>query len=487
MPFRARTLAVALAVASAALTCASSASAGGQLILSNGVPTGQPGLSGPVLGGDRVVWAEQFPVGTWRVRSAPLGHARSATDSKVYSPGSADSGRLALAASPSHIAVSANLYDCPGEDCDLITLVRDQLAIRTDRGPFEVLEDCPGGGCSPDVCNDPVRWVPALSGHILAYNGDPCATDGTVVWRDLAPAADHSPHTIAARAATMAAAGRYLAWTYYTDPETQRVVVYDRVADAEAYHVEILPAQFAPTRIDVQADGKVLWVNRNRLEWASAAEPSAHRVSSGWFVDPRIAGDRVAFVRPDFGRGRSAARVLDLDGERIASTAVDGLAGGLDFDGTRVTFGSQPCQTAAIVVWDLAGPVPRQPRKRCPAARIANRHAVRTADDKLEVRLACLGTAKLGCIGRLRLVADGRGRHASGSQGLHHLGVASYEIGRGRARTASIELTEDGTTFLDAHPRARVVATSISLQRPDLGIGHHFQTLRRTLSIERRP
>lgn len=486
MPTQVRTAVVVLALALLALASAARAEARSELITSRNVPTLAAGLTGPVLGGGRVVWAEQPVMGRWRIRTARPKDTDAAPTSVRYSAGTADRGLLELAASPSRIAVSVDLYDCSGEYCQRTTLVRHQLAV-SNHGPFEAVENCSGATCSfSGACDETVRWAPSLSGHVLAYT-DRCA-GRDVIYRDLAPGADHSRHVVPAETVVVAAAGRYLAWIEPPNSATSRLVVYDRVVGAELYGVDVVPSPGLPGQLDVQDDGKVVYVDRDGLEWASPSAPTAHRVaSSGFFQNPRIADDLIAFARPDFGRGRSAVRVVGLDGKRVRSARADGLTGeltsGLDFDGDRAVFGSQPCKTAAIVVWDIDGRAPHLPRERCPAARFASDHATRTPD-RIKVRLACPGKAKLGCIGSLRLVADARGRHASGSDGLYALETQPYEIATGRSRTASVELTEDAAKFLDKHPHARVAATSISLRRPDLGLGHHVQTIRRTLQIE---
>jgi hypothetical protein len=488
MPTPLRAALVVLGLAALSLPTTADAEGRSKLIRSRNVPTLAAGLAGPMLGGDRVVWAEQPVMGRWRIRTAPLKGANAASTSVRYSAGTADRGLLDLAASASRIAVSTDLYDCSGELCQRTTVVGHRLAVSTNGGPFEVIENCSGETCSfSGACDEMVRWVPSLSGQVLAYT-DRCA-GRDVIYRDLAPGADHARHVVPAETVAVAAAGRYLAWLDPPNSETARLVVYDRVAAGELYSVDVVPPSALPGQLDVQDDGKAVYVDRDGLEWASPSAPTAHRVaSSGFFQNPRIADDLIAFARPDFGRGRSAVRVVDLDGKRVTSASADGLAAelttGLDFDGKHVVFGSQPCQTAAIVVWDIAGRAPHLPRERCPAARFASDRTTRTPSDRLKVRLACPGKAKLGCIGSVRLVADARGRHASGSDGLYTLGTSSYEIGRGRSRTASVELTAGAAKFLDRHPKARVAATSISLQRPDLGAGHHFQTIRRMLDLE---
>jgi hypothetical protein len=153
--------------------------------------------------------------------------------------------------------------------------------------------------------------------------------------------------------------------------------------------------------------------------------------------------------------------VRRLDWSLVASTHVDDVVGGLAFDGTRVGFATQPCQTTAIGVWDIreAKP-PRQSRSACPSARAVRDSASLATAARLRLKLSCPRRPPLGCIGRVHLVVFAGGEYAT-------LGTRVYGIPFGRSRTLSVGLDRHARRFLARHRAARLFAATIAYPRGD--------------------
>jgi hypothetical protein len=218
----------------------------------------------------------------------------------------------------------------------------------------------------------------------------------------------------------------------------------------------------------LQRDGTVVFNDaRGRLAWASVAHPAAHVIPPpprglGWVVG--LAHDRIAFTR---GQDRPYLGVqivvMDIHGRVVAHRTIHRFVGTPTFDGRRVAFATQSCQTTAVAVWDLRDPVPPvESRKACPAADAASHSAVVTSAGRMRVRLHCAPDHKLGCAGRLHLLVDARGVYAP-------VGTRIYNIAFGRTRTVSMRIPADAARFLASHPDARAFGATRSVGRTSLG------------------
>jgi hypothetical protein len=420
---------------------------------------------GPELAGGHVVWGEVGADRIWRVGEASKTGARFADRTTTLRL--PQSGALALTLSASSTRVAATLE----ANCDLRRcpppIGAALLTWRYGEDP-ETLVTCPGSTCGGSDCS-PLPRPALVAGDTVAY-GQGCTGTGTgIVTRDLSRGGDPSPRTIAAEGSLWRAGGGYLV----TRETGDRLVVYDVAARREAFHVG--GAYFA----DVQGDGKLGFLTLDGypgLGWASPAHPEPQ-----WAVDPcyfnmpctrwvdpvrydgiRMAGNRFA-LEHTVGDDPNAAsfEIRRLDGSVIKVGYSDDLVGGFDFDGERVTFMTQPCQTTAIIVWDIRDAhVPRQSDAACPPARAAAAKAALHAPKRLRLRLSCPRKPPLGCVGRAHLVVFARGHYVA-------LGTWSYKVPYDHSPTVSIRLNRDARRFLAHHRAAKLFAASFPVSRED--------------------
>ncbi|MBV9212985.1 MAG: hypothetical protein JOZ25_04985 [Actinobacteria bacterium] len=443
----------------------------------NSVPFfGYVPLAGPVLAGPRVVWAAQDSFGAWRIGDAPLRGATSPAGSVRYAPGLGPS-ELNLTASSTRVAVGDQVLRCARANCVYPSVVRDRLATWRYGGTVQTLESCPGKSCQTfrTCAGDYPRWPPALIDDTLAYF-DTCSPD-EIILRNLSPGADHVPRRIpTGYLIFVRGAGRFLA---YGDGYT--TVVYDRVAGRESYRVDNVYGG------DVQADGKSafqMYDGDSVLSWASPTHPQPRVL-----LDPITPGSSIRIVRnlvaiEEPGAEVNTAtglitreariRVLRLDGSRVASARVNSLIGDFDFDGKRVTFATQPCQTTGIVVWAIKDrKPPMQSPAPCPAARV---RALYRRRESLHLKLGCPARPTLGCVGRVHLVLYAGAR-------FFPLGRQSYSIPYGHSVPLTVRLPRGADRFLARHRAARVFAVTAS---SPWGHGSEYRFFRLSLRPGRR-
>jgi hypothetical protein len=426
------------------------------------------GLNGPVVGpllaGQHVVWGEHGANGVWRVAEAR--RAGASRPGRTTTLGEEHPGAfgLDLSASPYRVAASL-LRNCWQAPCP--TIVGKLETWRYGESPTTLVR-CPGAGCTARDCT-PTDLKVVVSGDTVVYSG--ACNRGAIVARDLSPGGDPSPRTIAMDASLVRAAGHFVELRFWGGSD--RLSVYDLTGRTKPYTVD---GTFFG---DVQADGKLgyLTVNGNGLGLASPAHPEGRMVvepcywnepCTNWIESPRyydgirLAGDRFA-MGLGAGDDARAARfeIRRLDGSVMKVGYADDVVGDFDFDGERVTFMTQPCQTTAIVVWDIreARP-PRQSDANCPAARAASAKASLRDPKRLRLRLSCPKKARLGCIGSIHLVIFGGGHYAA-------LGTRGYSVPYDRSPTASISLDANARRFLAQHRHAKLFAASAPVSRDD--------------------
>ncbi len=438
---------------------------------------------GPVFAGHSVVWAEQGAPGVWRVSRAPLTGASRASDSVRYAPRPHGiTSLLKLEGSSSVVGIGTGVPYCPSPKCDHVA--RDRLAIWRPGGHVRQLLNCGSSAC-PSRCRPPGLRLQdfALADTTIAW-ADNCA-QGLVHVRELeADPFEHRYVVSAPFAQQLHGDGRFLAWITYSSSTAFTLVVYDRLTRTVSYK---LPAWSLGWAIAGNGDAG-LFAPRGYsagIAWASPDSPNPHFVRCGQGRCP--AGMNSEGVI-GLGRGLIAIAAIHPTGERIAVVRFDGspVASkfvhklyGTDsaFDGRYVAFATQPCQTTAIVVWDIRDPTPpRLSNAPCPPARADDATLNRRA---LRLRVSCPAHPALGCVGVLQATAFQGG-------GFVALPLQTYLVPFGRSRTLSIPIGARARRFLKRHRRARLyVESRAKVRTEELPTGtperaDAFLSLRRT-------
>ena len=430
------------------------ASRSGELLHYLGYPVNV--VAGPALTPDRVVWAEQRAPGIWHVLEAPLRGAARPVRSTAYQPHARPfPSDLVLAASARRVTVGDLAFTCPPGSCRGSGL--SHLASWRFGDPPSVVESCSARGC-PAICT--LAYPPGAAGDWIAYAGGCRSGSSPVVVRDLSPGG--SRFRIPARTTAVAVhmAGRFVA---YTDVGSDfQAVVYDRIARREMLRVDRAGV------LAVQRDGTVVFYgNGSRIGWASPSAPKPHWIAPpprGFGEVAGLARDRIAMVRnADRPYQGIQVVVIDLHGRVLVRRTIRRFLGqvafDVAFDGRRVAYATQSCQTTAVTVWDIRDALPPvESHRPCPAAGAAARTAVVTQARRIRVSLRCPEYHRLGCAGRLHLVAYGGGEYSV-------VGTRTYNIPFGRRRGVSLRIRPATRDFLAAHPGAHVFGTTRAVQR----------------------
>ena len=250
------------------------------------------------------------------------------------------------------------------------------------------------------------------------------------------------------------AAGRYVAYGIRRGG-VDAVVELDRVARREAYRIE-LPRELED--FDLQADGKLaVAVPRTRdssaIGWAAPGRAGVRDVAFSARRSPvRIAGDRIAYVRPA-GAVSSELALSDLEGfARPVSFPLDEIEA-LAFDGRRLAFRTPSCVYAA----DLPGLAvrlipPAGPCPRASATLTAPRRATLGGGRRvLRYEIGCPMATGAGCEGRLAVSYQRRGGRRAA------LAAARFTVRRGTVRTVSVPVDADAMNALAARASNRLV------------------------------
>ena len=401
--------------------------------------------AGPVLAGERVVWATARADGGVDVRSATgSADARVVQEVRPADAGEPPASRLRpqLAASPARIALVAN----PATD----SRSWDARVIFTGPpvGPFGRV----GGRCGlPGNYPDYPRPVD-VDGDAIVYPA--CDEAGGLEVREFSPA----PMTqrILAKGATGARlAGRWVAWleggtVWDLDVFAGDLVVYDRLTMREAYRIPRAELGRGVHSLDLQDDGKVAFsfgVGRGHaVGWASPEAPSVHRIplSERNVYEVRIGAGRIAFLG---GRGvnldvpLAEVGVSDLGGSvRVLASGAQDLIGpeSFDFDGTRVAWYTLGCTDATIETRGVDdAQLPYRARSGC-ALRLnpkPSRRPVLLSGRYVRLYVDCAGFADRTCRARdLILTSGGRVLARSDRAERIDLTAAGRRAFRGRSK-----------------------------------------------------
>jgi hypothetical protein len=297
----------------------------------------------------------------------------------------------ALAASPQRIAFAENLVSC-GDESGCKYSFYDAVESQIFTGPVGEL-------LGFDACSNLERPTLDASGTAIAYY-DRCA-GGAVVRDPTAPPETTARVFPADLDSDVRIAGPYLAVETREHDVTARFTVYDWRSGDEVFH---LSASVGLTSFDVQDDGTLVFSAQDESDgydssevfWASREQPTPHHVARGVAISGpvRVTDGKVAVLGPD------GVQVVALDGTKIAESPGAGPFAGFDFDGRRLAYVDQPCEVAAIVVWDLSGSAPAMPRGKCPAVRGGGSTGVLDLRRRrLDLPLRCPADPPLGCTG----------------------------------------------------------------------------------------
>lgn len=326
-------------------------------------------FDGPRLAGDRLVWIDHSPDGSYQLEEQRIGAQRSS---------------VLFGAQPFRIrrvrAFGAYL-ETSGEE---VLLSHEPSSRTRPKGTFRVFEDGALQRLGPARCVTCQDSGPRLdiSGSMAIY---PASRRGAAEIRDLADATSE-PIVVDGARDHFRIAGRYAAWESALDGD---IVVYDHVQRSEAYRVPgaLRGADFGTvdlTSLDLQADGKVAFSTGDGLQplgWASPAEPYVHRLPVRSFRPHQVKlhGDVVVFLRFEarfvegLGGRFGVLGAVPLGGEaRVLARAVesDGRSAYFDFDGHRVAWQERTCSGARVVTEELGVLLARPRLRRLPRCRL---------------------------------------------------------------------------------------------------------------------
>ncbi|CAA9505786.1 MAG: hypothetical protein AVDCRST_MAG30-2188 [uncultured Solirubrobacteraceae bacterium] len=413
------------------------------------VALAEPNLGvGPVaIAGDEIVFADAGE--GIRVRAAAPGREPvvrlEQEDPEFAVP-------FALAASPTRLAFGFS-HRPRGAGDGTVTAV-SRLLAGPAAGRLGFVAGSPDGRRSGEQV-----YGAALAGDVLV-SVESVRDEGParVLARDLAagtPPAELVPPVPGTELLTdVRAAGRYVAYGIRRGG-VDAVVELDRVARREAYRIE-LPRELED--FDLQADGKLaVAVPRTRdssaIGWAAPGRAGVRDVAFSARRSPvRIAGDRIAYVRPA-GAVSSELALSDLEGfARPVSFPLDEIEA-LAFDGRRLAFRTPSCVYAA----DLPGLAvrlipPAGPCPRASATLTAPRRATLGGGRRvLRYEIGCPMATGAGCEGRLAVSYQRRGGRRAA------LAAARFTVRRGTVRTVSVPVDADAMNALAARASNRLV------------------------------
>jgi hypothetical protein len=413
--------------------------------------------AGPVLAGQRVIWAQDAPGKVLAVRSAPVGGGSATTVGTFTAGGRGQYARLVASDS----TLAAETFSAPNSYSVDVNVFAGPAS-----GPLDHLErDCPGSVRYP-------RSIDVSGTRVFFVSCD--GRSGIV--RDLATGAEQQ---VPAAPQGLRLAGHFAAWVE-TNP-SYRIVVYDLDADATSFTITLAALHGErPDDLDLQEDGKLALAYRvidlaretgfERVAWASPAEPRLHvvPVSGVGAYRLRITGDRIGFDRIPRGSGpfvRSEVGVSDLSGH----TRLIGTGGGdddsegdhFDFDGRRVAWFSYGCRQAIVHVRPADATSTIRSSRHC-ALRFTRQPRVRHRSVRLFVD--CFGFAYGACDADKVTLRDDRGRIVGSAKTfdkirLNGLGrrLLASKHGSLKVRVAATVSDIDGRT---EHRRGRAVLRS---------------------------
>lgn len=403
----------------------------------------------PALQGDGVVWAEPTAGGGLAVRSgAPGRAARTIQAIPAETDGYRHGLRPSVAASASRVLVSAHAFR------QLTGMHSTEYPFSDDyagppAGPLGRLARCPGQPVA-------VRSIDAWGDAYVRRQCDDGS--GHVEIRDEAASPMSPPRSVGRWGWFARIAGRYVAWldgpyvsSYDFHDNNADVVVYDRVAGAEAYRIPRASMPGVIQSLDVQEDGKVAVSYDSEagaqrttavVAWASVEEPRLHvlPLPARDSYSVALAGDRIGFQR---GRTRGVYEVgvSDLAGRaRLVDLRTDA---GFDFDGARLAWPEVGCVARVVVIRDASATAAAERARVC-RLRLSARPALEGTVVELE---PTCGALEPPCSFDVKLRTAERGPD-----------VAAGE--RRASGTVRIRLTKAAHRMLRARRSLRLTATA---------------------------
>ncbi|MDQ3936589.1 MAG: hypothetical protein M3340_18360, partial [Actinomycetota bacterium] len=394
-------------------------------------------VSGPVLAGDRVVWADARRDGGFDVRSALVagGDRRTLLTMRGHA---SEYFQPRLAASAQVVAVEAIEHQRGRDDPQRFS------GRFTFAGPPTGPLDRVGERCGLSETVRP-RSID-VSGDSFAYMTCGRRIEVRRIGSPL------PPEQFDGNLRGLRLAGRYVAWV---DRELGGVTVYDRMTRGAAYHLDEQRTG-GVGGIDLADDGTVAIGSLQTLSVASPAEPSMRGlpVAGERTYHPTIAGGTVAFSRARDrsrpGPGGEVGTVRLDGGERLLARgpAFDVYEPTADFDGSRVAYFTYNCSDATIHVVDADSAARSFGQRRgCPFA-LARAPRVKSSLRAVLLDIDCFGFDGETCgAERIELTRDGR------------------RMGSARFGT-TVPLTAAARAALRRTGRLRVRATGIFRDRP---------------------
>lgn len=308
---------------------------------------------------------------------------------------------VALAASGSRVAYQRVWAGCARPGCSRPGLLADEVQLGSTTEPptrFSGCDTAAGVRCDPGAPGFQPR-IALTPDALVVTKVLPTVTHTLVTNFD----AGLMPTTVELPTGPyFAAAGRYVA----AAPGLGPITVFDRLTGAALYQVA-----GEPSLMDVQADGTIAFADgAGRVAWASIAAPTPHLLTTlpqpqsraDGTLSLHIADDKVLIIGAR--SGTVTANLQPLNGPaRVLPSLIGALSyTDVDFDGTRMTWATQPCSVISVAVWDVddAAAFPTPPR-RCFAPPVLSVGRVR-ADGRLVVQLTCPSGPRMGCEGTVR-------------------------------------------------------------------------------------
>lgn len=426
-------------------------------------PTDDFVRGGPALSGENAAWLQGGNEKPFTVHLAtPEGRA-STVFTLPPTPGT-QHFLHSFAASSSRLALLRRTGDCGPGGCYGRSL---EIFLGTPGGNFERFgpeHDIRGGGDCPPLALD-------LQGEEMAVTAGNCperavtihnlgtGTSETIPWAREDLSLDYD--------AQVKLAGRFVAWHARGQGRDVSgagrrsvVIVWDRVAQREAYRVDLFPLMgdlAAPSNyeqtFDLQDDGTILasavdYRQPGRepvLAWASVAEPRLHPVPvRRGTLTAALHGNLIALRRRDY----NDFAVVDLSGNPVNVFDYDrrGWGDGFDFDGKRLT-------------WAQGDGVHNEPYPVVPTV------------DGPEAPVSDKGTARLplwcpttdeACQGSLTLVTPSAETAAARVSRSRKVGSRRYRVPARRTQRLSVRLTARARATLRRRGRLTVRATVVN-------------------------
>jgi hypothetical protein len=388
-------------------------------------------------------------------------------NTRVFSaaPGE-DPVQIAVSAAP----LSMNWVTVAGSSSQVVVRrygADDGVLAGPPTGPLSLLERCTP--LSYDYSRP--REV-AVDGELSAW---PCGGQ-TIVIRD--GAGRRALEQPSGRAVShVDVAGRFVAWvednsfepdgrTYNPDPGPHfRLIVYDTAAGAERYHIDGLPQVL--DQLELRSDGSAVITSPVgtgpvegcpfpdfgllRVASYSATEPFPHEspVRICRAAPVRVAGDRLAFVRP--GGAWGVLSLVDLDGQGQTDVAELAPGGNLrfDFDGQRVAWSQSRCTDDAVEWRDAADTAPPEPAPECSVElgrpRV-DRHGV------MRLPVSC----PQGCSSVRHYVWEGIAIESPKWLKTYYARIVTLQVPPGGHRLVTMQLTRNQRARLRRHRPGRI-------------------------------